>query len=211
MRTAHTHQYLHKLMSQHAQEQGWKGLRLELENTPLSSTHQLAPCPDKVEVNGGSATKLFRQQLTLTCNQPIKGWPINVSTDMKVFVPVVISTAIINRGDNISATQIKLEQIDITRNNRGFYNSTNQITGMSAKRRIRANQILTPDIIDQPQLIKRGEKVKIIANRDGISASMAGEALEKGSEGEVIRVKNLSSGKTIEAKVVELGVVTTTF
>ncbi|QEY16303.1 hypothetical protein D0C16_10115 [Cellvibrio sp. KY-GH-1] len=31
--------------------------------------------------------------------------------------------------------------------------------------------------------MKRGEKIKIIANPDCISASMPGEALEKGSEG----------------------------
>jgi len=82
---------------------------------------------------------------------------------------------------------------------------------MGAKRRIRANQILSPDLIDQPNAVKRGERVKIIATHDGISAAMSGEALEKGSLGDVIKVKNLSSGNTIEAKVLEVGVVTSTF
>lgn len=205
------HQHLQSLMNQHAKEQGWKGLRLQLENTPLTNTAQLAPCPGKISVNGGSATKHSRQQLTLACSQPTKGWPIKVSSEMKVFLPVVVSTAVITRGENITAKHIKLEETDISRNNRGFYNNTKQILGMSAKRRVRPNQILTPDLIDAPQLIKRGEKIKIIANRDGISASMPGEALEKGGEGEVIKVKNLSSGKTIEAKVVEAGVVTSTY
>lgn len=197
-------------MNKLANEKNWKGMRLVLENTPLTSIHQLAPCPTKINVSGGNPTKLSRQQLTLECKST-KGWPIKVSTDMQVFLPVVISTVVINRGDNITATQLKLEETDITRNNRGFYHRIDNVTGMGAKRRIRANQILSPDLIDQPQLIKRGEKIKISANRDGISASMPGEALEKGEEGEVIRVKNLSSGKTIEAKVVEMGVVTSVF
>ena len=205
------HRHLNNLMNQHAREQGWKGLRLELDNTPLSSLHQLAPCPGQIEVSGGSLTKLSRQSLRLTCDQASQGWPINVSTDMKVFLPVVISTRVINRGDNITAALLKSEETDITRASRGFYHRTAPLIGMSAKRRIRANQILTPDLIDQPQLIKRGDKVNIIASQDGISASMQGEALEKGSAAEVIRVKNLSSGKTIEAKVLEAGVVTSIF
>lgn len=204
------HQYLQTLMNKQATEKNWQGLRIVLVNTPLTSTRQLTPCPGKINVSGGSATKFSRQQLTLEC-PGTKGWPIKVSTDLQLFLPVVISTVVINRGETIRSNQLQTQETDITRLQRGFYHRTSEITNMGAKRRIRANQILSPDLIDQPQLIKRGDKIKIIANRDGISASMPGEALEKGDKGEVIRVKNLSSGKTIEAKVVGVGVVTSTF
>ncbi len=205
------HQHLQSLMNKQAAEKNWQGMRLVLANTPLTNTRQLAPCPTTIKVSGGNATKLSRQQLTLECSNSTKGWPIKVSTDMQVFLPVVISTAVINRGETIQRNQLQTQETDIAKIQRGFYHRTTEITGMGAKRRIRANQILSPDLIDQPQLIKRGEKIKIIANRDGISASMPGEALEKGGAGEVIRVKNLSSGKTIEAKVLEMGVVTSTY
>lgn len=204
------HQHLQTLLNQQANEKGWKGMRLVIANTPLTSTSKLAPCPTKIKASGGNTSKLSRQQLTLEC-AGTKGWPIKVSSDLQVLLPVVISTAVINRGETIQRNQLQTQETDIARIQRGFYHRLDQITGMGAKRRIRANQILSPDLIDQPQLIKRGEKIKIIANRDGISASMPGEALEKGGEGEVIRVKNLSSGKTIEAKVVEAGVVSSTF
>lgn len=204
------HQHLQALMNQHAKENGWQGPRIAIQNTPLTRTQQLAPCPTEIKVSGGSATKLARQQLTLEC-AGAKGWLIKVSSDLQVFLPVVMSKTVINRGDTIQRNQLQLQENDITRSPRGFYHHLDQVTNMGAKRRIRANQILSPDLIDQPQLIKRGEKIKIIANRDGISASMPGEALEKGGEGEIIRVKNLSSGKTIEAKVVGAGVVSSTF
>lgn len=221
------HQHLQTLMNQQAKENGWQGMRLVIENTPLTRTQQLAPCPTEIHVSGGSTTKPARQQLTLECqssaikasglknsvlkDSAVTNWTIKVSSDVQLFLPVVISTSVINRGDTIQRNQLKLQENDITRSPRGFYHHLDQVTNMGAKRRIRANQILSPDLIDQPQLIKRGEKIKIIANRDGISASMPGEALEKGGEGEIIRVKNLSSGKTIEAKVVGAGVVTSTF
>ncbi len=226
------HQYIQTMMNQHAKENGWQGMRLAITNTPLTRTQLLAPCPAAITVSGGSATKLARQQLILECKgntskgSTLKGstlkasaikdstaanWQIKVSSELQVFLPVVMSKTVINRGDTIQRNQLQLQENEITRSPRGFYHRLDQVTNMGAKRRIRANQILSPDLIDQPQLIKRGEKIKIIANRDGISASMPGEALEKGSEGEVIRVKNLSSGKTIEAKVVGAGVVSSTF
>lgn len=205
------HQHLHTLMNQHANENGWKGIRLTLANTPLTRLQQIAPCTGDIKVSGGAVAKLARQQLTLECTAGTKGWPIKVSSDMQVFLPLVISTLVINRGDTIQRNQLKLQENEITRSPRGFYHRLDQVAGMSAKRRIRAGQIVSPDLIDQPQAVKRGEKVKIVAQRDGISAAMAGEALEKGSVGDVIRVKNLSSEKTIEAKVVEAGVVTSVF
>jgi len=204
--------YLQQMMDSQAKTNGWQGMRLVIENTPLGSTSQLAPCPGQINVSGGSASKLARQQLTLECSgQAIKGWPVKVSSDLQVFLPVVISTGVIDRGATINASSLQQQETDITKSIRGFYHRIDQVAGMSAKRRIRTNQILSPDLIDQPQLVKRGEKVHIIANQDGIKAAMAGEALEKGGIGDVIRVKNISSGKTIEAKVVEAGVVTSTF
>jgi flagella basal body P-ring formation protein FlgA len=59
--------------------------------------------------------------------------------------------------------------------------------------------------------VRRGEPVKMIANNDGIEASASGEALADGQPGDVIRVRNTRSGKVIEAKVLEPGVVTSTF
>lgn len=209
------HQYLQQMMDTQAKENGWKGMRLIVDNTPLSSTRQLAPCAGKITVDGGSTGKLARQQLTLMCTdnsgQTVKGWPMKVSTDMQVLLPVVASNSVIDRGATINASALQQQETDIAKTIRGFYHRIDQVAGMSAKRRIRPNQILSPDLIDQPQLVKRGEKVQIIANHDGIKAAMAGEALEKGGVGDVIRVKNISSGKTIEAKVVEPGVVTSTF
>jgi flagella basal body P-ring formation protein FlgA len=55
-----------------------------------------------------------------------------------------------------------------------------------------------------PTLVKRGDPVRIVAKRDQIEVSMAGEALDPGSRGATIRVKN-ASGVTIRARVTEQG------
>jgi len=53
--------------------------------------------------------------------------------------------------------------------------------------------------------------VKVVASNEGIEASTSGEALGDGQPGDVIRVRNTRSGKVIDAKVIEPGVVSSTF
>jgi flagellar basal body P-ring formation protein FlgA len=202
-------QHLQQLMTVEAKRNGWQGMHLSVKSTPLTNSHPLAPCPSTIQISGGSI-RLAHQQLTLGCLGTL-GWPIKVSTELQIFLPVIISTDVINRGDTIRPDQLQQQEMDITRATRGFYHHPEQAAGMRAKRRIRANQMLSPDLIDQPLLVKRGEKVNIVANQDGISATTEGEVLENGSKDEVIRVKNLSSHKIIDAKVLEAGLVTSTY
>jgi len=104
-----------------------------------------------------------------------------------------------------------LQEVNIGKAPRGFYNSLDEVLGQGAKRRVRAGQLIAPNLLTAPLLIRRGQQVTIVASQDGISASATGEALTNGREGEVIRVRNLGSQKVIEAQVVEEGVVTSTF
>jgi len=64
---------------------------------------------------------------------------------------------------------------------------------------------------EAPLLGERGDQVLIRVEADGVAASMTGEALQSGSKGEGIRVRNHSSGKVITAWVVERGIVETRF
>lgn len=203
-------QYLEALMRPTAQSEGWQRMRITHTSTPLGSSRQVAHCGQLPIVSGGSSTDTSRQRLTLTCaDQP--GWSLNVNTEVQILLSVLVTTRVINRGEVITLADLKRQEIDINKAPRGFYHRPDQVTGMGAKRRIRANQVLSPTLIALPLAVKRGDKVKIVATQDGISASMSGEAISNAAEGEVIRVKNLSSGKTIDAKVIAPGVVTSIF
>lgn len=202
-------QYLNTLMSPRAQRENWQGMRITHTSTPLGSASSLVACQQALTVSGG-VTDSYRHRLTLTCpDQP--GWRLEVASEVQLWLPVLVATRVIDRGQVISAADVKQQEIDITKAPRGFYHQPSAITGMGAKRRIRANQLISPALIALPLAVKRGDKVKIIANHDGITASMSGQAVENGSEGEVIRVKNLSSNKTIEAKVLGAGKVASIF
>lgn len=204
--------YIAQAVADEATAQGWTGQRFSHASTSLNSTAALAPCTQALTVSpsDAGASLLARQRLDVRCaDQP--GWAVVVSSQASVFVPAVFSSQTIERGQTIGAPQLSLQELDVGKASRGFFTDLDDVVGMGAKRRIRPNQALSPSLLTKPLLIKRGQQVKIVASHDGIAASTMGEALENGELKAVIRVRNLSSGRTIEAKVLEAGVVTSTF
>ena len=81
------------------------------------------------------------------------------------------------------------------------------VTGLSSRRSLRAGEILRQGQLASPVLVKRGAAVSIVARKEQVQVSMDGVAMDAGAQGEVIRVRNASSGTIIRARVLEPGMV----
>lgn len=204
--------HLRQTLEAQAQRQGWQGMQLRYEvSVPASAAEQPA-CgePLQVRATGEAPSAMDRQQLEIRCaDRP--GWSLNAIGQAHVFLPAVHASGILDRGQTLTAGDLKLQRINIAKARRGYYNRLDEVAGLAAKRRIRAGQLITPALLEPTLAVKRGQPVKIVASQDGIAASTSGEALADGQPGDVIRVRNVRSGKVIDAKVVEGGVVTSTF
>ncbi len=203
-------QHLQVMLEGQAARQGWQGMQLRYDvGMPASST-DLIKCSTapEIQATGQAPSAMDRQQLRVSCPD---GWSLNATGQAHVFLPVVHAAGIIDRGQTLTANDLKLQRINIAKARRGYYNRIEEVAGLSAKRRIRAGQTITPAVLEQAMAVKRGQPVKIVASHDGIEASTSGEALADGQPGDVIRVRNMGSGKVIDAKVLESGVVTSTF
>jgi flagella basal body P-ring formation protein FlgA len=204
--------HMQQKLTEEARRQSWQGQRHSLDTTLLNSAERLPTCTQalSVAVSSTDPSPLSRQRLDVSCADA-SGWNVTALVQANVFLPVVHAARVIERGQTISGEQLQLQEVNIGKTPRGFYSSLDEVIGQGAKRRVRAGQLIAPNLLAAPLLIRRGQQVTIIASQDGISASATGEALANGREGEVIRVRNLGSQKVIEAQVVEEGVVTSTF
>ncbi len=207
-----TENHLRTMLEQQAQRQGWQGMQLRYEINIPASAANLPACSTtpKVQATGDAPSAMERQQLRARCTDA-PGWSVNATGQAHVFLPAVHAEGLIDRGQTITANDLKLQRINIAKARRGYYNRLDEVIGLTAKRRIRAGQTITPALLEQTMAVKRGQPVKIIASHDGIEASTSGEALADGQPGDVIRVRNVRSEKVIDAKVLEAGVVTSTF
>ncbi|WP_415845845.1 flagellar basal body P-ring formation chaperone FlgA [Stutzerimonas zhaodongensis] len=202
--------HLQVMLEGQAARQGWQGMQLHYDVSVPVSSAGLTECSTapQIQATGEAPSAMDRQQLRVSCPD---GWSLNATGQAHVFLPVVHAGGILDRGQTLTANDLKLQRINVAKARRGFYNRVEEVAGLAAKRRIRAGQIITPALLEQAMAVKRGQPVKIVASHDGIEASTSGEALADGQPGDVIRVRNMGSGKVIDAKVLESGVVTSTF
>ncbi|MBB4862060.1 flagella basal body P-ring formation protein FlgA [Pseudomonas nitritireducens] len=195
-----------------ARKAGWKGMTFTLDNNLPNSLGKLAACPNAPQLRllETPATVSARWRFEASCAGQ-SGWPVSFISQPRVYLPGVVARGVIERGQTLEATQLRLAPLEIGKGSRSYFTNIAEVTGKTARRRIRADQPLTPALLDGALLVRRGQQVKMIASQDGIQASAVGEALANGRQDEVIRVKNLRSQKIIEAKVTASGEVSSLF
>lgn len=151
-----------------------------------------------------------RFTVTLTCEQP-KYWKARVKAEAAVFVNVVVAKSPLKRGQSIQFADLAMKEVDIAYIRHGYFTDPENLIGNQLRRNISPGRILTPKQIDRPLWVTRDQEVIIEARRGKMIARMKGVALESGSEGDIVRVKNSSSEKVIQATVSSPGTVTTAF
>jgi flagella basal body P-ring formation protein FlgA len=139
-----------------------------------------------------------------------KPWTLYVPLNVSVMSQVVVAKTELTRGSTVTREDVKLEKRDIARLHRGYLESLDKAIGKTVKYSVRSNQVVTPSRIDSPLAVKRNGRVTILAANSSVQVRMTGTALENGSIGQRIRVKNRSSERELEARVVGQGIVQVT-
>ncbi|HTN30949.1 MAG TPA: flagellar basal body P-ring formation chaperone FlgA [Pseudomonas sp.] len=204
-------QHLQPMLERETRQLGWQQPRLSLDLNLPASVGQLPTCSRTPQVQSlsGRQELLARQRYRLSCAQP--QWSQDVTAQAKVSVLLLVARHTLDRDQALTAEDVKVKRQELARHDRGFFGKAEQVVGQTAKRRIRAGQMLSAELLDAPLWVRRGQSVTIRARHDGIEASTLGEALANGREGEIVRVRNRSSEKIIDAQVIGDGVVTSTW
>lgn len=139
--------------------------------------------------------------------QDHKPWSLYVAARIIKFADVYIAKRFLPRGRQLQADDFTLERRDISSQAVGYITDLDAIVGKMVRRPLRYNSVIPPNALYEPTLVKRGQQVTIVARHTGVNVRMKGKALKNGTEGEVIRVENLSSKRIIEGKVLSAGIV----
>jgi flagella basal body P-ring formation protein FlgA len=103
----------------------------------------------------------------------------------------------------LTPENIRLERRDVSRLAARAFTAFEQVEGKQAARPIEINQILTPTMIELPQVIRRGSSITLLYESAGLRVETPGRAAEPGRVGDHIHVENPSSGKVLEGEVVD--------
>ncbi len=121
----------------------------------------------------------------------------------RLVTPVVVARYPIRRGEIITKDKLKIVKKDITRLPKGIFLSKAPLVGKRAKINISVGRIIYKNMVEIPPVIKRGQRVTIVAESDTLKVSAPGVAKENGRIGDLIKVQNILSKKIVVGKVVD--------
>lgn len=180
--------------------------RVEVSAGALDSRLRLAACDVPIRIRADLSRETSRVNARVSCSAPTP-WSIYVPAQIRLYRPVVVANRALSRGDTVGPNDVILEERDVLSPGASPLLRLEDAIGLSARRTIPANSVLGTNVVEQPVLVHRGDRVSVTSRAGSIAVRTTGEALADGRSGERIRVRNLASEKVIEATVTGPGTV----
>ncbi|ALQ08985.1 MULTISPECIES: flagellar basal body P-ring formation chaperone FlgA [Pseudoalteromonas] len=172
--------------------------KIQLSALPLDSRIPDRTCQNALELLIPSEPPFNRQvTLQIKCNDT-QNWSQYVHVRIVEMAPVVIANANLVRGEVITSSHLSIEMKPTHFVRMQYLDNPEILIGSRSKRNIRSGM---PILLNQICMVCKGDSVNILANLRGLKIKTTGVALEDGTIGEQIRVKNKKTGKVLNARV----------
>ncbi len=182
--------------------------QIEISVGHIDSRLQLQACEVPLETFLAPGHKtLGKTTVGVRCQSP-KPWALYVPASIDRYDLVYQTSGPLPKGHILRQQDITTVKTNLARLNYGYFTDAKDLIGKQTSRRISQAKILTPNLVKEPLLVKRGEQVDLVAESGHYAIRMSGQAMMNGSQGDKIRVKNLSSQRIIEGVVTRRGEVT---
>lgn len=184
-----------------------RGPRVSIETASLDPRLTMPSCNKQlaVELNGNRAIPAYgRVSVKVSC-QGERPWAKYLSATIRLFDEVVTLRHAVTRGEVLSADDLLLRELDISQERREPIRDPQLALGKTVKQSLQSGGVLSEELLLDPVIVSRGDLVEIVARSGGITISQRGIALQSGTEGAAIDIKNSSSDVTVQAQIVAPG------
>ncbi|MBI5584067.1 MAG: flagellar basal body P-ring formation protein FlgA [Deltaproteobacteria bacterium] len=151
---------------------------------------------------GGSvwANLVFYRQ-----GQEVKRWQVNVLVD--VYQAVVVAKRYLKRHQEIREEDIDLVLLNLKGLPPDAVSDPKTIVGKRTIVNVKGQDPIRAGLLEVPPLVKKGDLVQVIVDKNNIRVSCQGEIKETGRRGDRVKLVNLSSKKELMGRVVDGGTV----
>jgi flagella basal body P-ring formation protein FlgA len=140
------------------------------------------------------------QAYIISNNATIAVIPVSGRYEAIQRVPVLSHN--LSRDDVITVADIDFIEMPARRMPNSTVLDAQSLIGFSPKNRISSKRPIRAHEITKPRLITKKGQVELIYSSNYITIRGVGQALEDGAQGDLIRIKNIDSGRAITARVI---------
>lgn len=165
---------------------------------------QLAEASLPWTIDGGREPWVGRQSVTVHYETPGGKGSMAIEAVVSLPEPVIVLTRPLARGVTITRADVALappsESLSPHRSEDPLH-KLEDVIGKVVRRPLRVDQVLTPSMIEEPTLVRRGETVIVVALAHGIRITTEARAKQSGKDGELIYVETLDTREPFAAQV----------
>jgi flagella basal body P-ring formation protein FlgA len=179
--------------------------RAEVEVAALDPRTRLARCESLQSFLAPGARLWGNSNVGVRCVRP-HAWSIFVPVNVRVFAEVLVTARPIGRGQTLAEADLVTQTLDLTRWPIGLLSDPAQALGRAPVAALPAGVPLRADMLRAAYVVTQGQRVKIVFQGEGFSATSEGRALGNAALGEPVQVRS-ASGKVLKGVVHAPGVV----
>lgn len=178
-----------------------RGYRVQYTLGTIDPRLRMAACDDGPDVRfSGDPWKTGAPRLEVSC-QGDRPWRLFVSTVVDIHGPALVAASPLARGTRLTDRMITTAEVILNTSYRAPIQDREALLGRDMIRSVNAGTILTPDLVDVPDAVSRGDHVVITARSGNFSVQTRGKALADGQVGDQVPIQNLSSQRTVRGLI----------
>ncbi|SEQ91952.1 flagella basal body P-ring formation protein FlgA [Rosenbergiella nectarea] len=187
------------------QQQGWQSLQSKASVELFNANNRLSSCNTPLVFSAPLlAQSPTRFPLVISCNSPSGSWKMRAQVNVEIRVAAVVAVTALPVGTLLTTDNIQLIPVTLKPGTRiRVMTHTDDALQMTLKRAVSAGQPLTPLLLDMPKVISRNQAVTLVIQQEDLELTTGGVALQNGSKGATIRVKNSGSGRVVSGTVMD--------
>ncbi|WP_323752278.1 flagellar basal body P-ring formation chaperone FlgA [Marinobacter sp.] len=179
--------------------------RIEYQIGNVDRRLKLAPCEGEPELSFVSDPLRTPSPSILISCAGERPWRMYATASVEIYGSAIVAARPLTRGERLTSAALTTSEVQLNASRRGTLTDMQTIQGMMIRRPVKTGTVLTPDLLEAPDAIERGDHVIIVARSGSFSVSSRGKALGNASIGEQVLVENLRSARTLKATVVAPG------
>lgn len=183
-----------------ARLKGEGGTITHVQAGPVDSRLRMPQCASPLQtVIPTTLRDAARMTIGVRCNQP--SWTVYVPVAVETEMQVLVLRQAAARNANLAASDVELQTRRMPGMAAAYLTDVAQLERQHLRISVAPGTALTPNLFAPDVMIRRGQRVTLVASAGGIEVRAQGEAIADGTAGGRVRVLNLSSRRIVEGQV----------
>ncbi|MFQ2500266.1 flagellar basal body P-ring formation chaperone FlgA [Aeromonas caviae] len=168
----------------------------------------LTRCEDALTISLPARMEIRRNTTVYLKCEGEKSWDLYLPVRVSIQKPYVTVAVPVAKGDILSEPMLTLAYQDQTLIRGDYLTDPTALIGVRSKREFKPGQ---PIRLTQVCVVCKGDQVTLSAENSSMQIKTMARALQDGSFGDMIRLVNTRSGRTVQGQVSAVGSVVVTF